>query len=1076
MTFQSRTILLEFEKSLRPRFREVGLIGEIPLSDDDAIEIENALRRLLEDDGPESATSFLREESPCTLACFLVWKGVQDYHEGNYWTGVCQPIDLQQQNWPQKWGEIFEYVIQHFQLADFRDLGGLRFVTPILLHGGIPASCLDDFFENVIWSAVQGNLGYGVSVDDIIEDFRDHPSLVQATDKPVQRFLESGGKVAADFVQRCLDIAFYANSGELLSSGEGFGLPQYVIDQFSTWWEENAVLQPQTYQRTALPHYRAPQIFLSIDQGCLHLSFPSQRIPRNALSDSRELRLEVQQDDKLIKSLLLDGTRIGELVETQTHDSYLTLGEEYKVTLFAGEKPLRNWSFSGLSKNQSWLIFHGVSGKLLPERIVTERDIWIVFPASWAIAPTPSIRVPEEALFTREFQAKRLVAEGRPPDIRFTNEKGRAVPVPAEWRDTPTLQPASPVTWPRLSSEDSSGEFMVYYGSPPRLVIPRPIPDRASLIIIPIGKSYPVERKKIRLKDLPEVSSQDDYLTLALEDPDLFGPTPCGRFIIRVRGRLGHDTTFRLCLLPEMKFDFPRGALLPDPEVGSQVVSFSLLSSPLEELDIEPPAEWSYDGNGYRVEVPADSDHVDVTLHVSTGEETAQVPIEIPVSRLRWAVSGLDGSEAQAWYDTPVTIALQDLEEAQEVRLLVRGDFGQDIACTLFLEGADQRESFWLRTGGGGCRLSSFLDSLRSSGRSRNNFYLEFSLPNEDNSRRICLAQVATTWLVEDLQIIQDFTLAEDERILVFGWRGKGNVKNRALRLWSLDQRLGEPIEIPVEDGGSEAEFHSSLADFPHGLYRLELTILDEWAGLSSLALPIPDANSVFDLEVREDEIESLDSSARRFEVLDPRLKQITKRRLEVLDILFNRLTDADADIRQRAVRALEYLGVDAVARMIERLTDEDADVRQQAARVLGLLANSRAVLPLIQRFTDKDERVRSQAVHALVEIGPPAVDPLRHSLTHDDEAVRQQVDRTLVKLGMDTTARLIDDLTNPDEDMRYRAIHHLGQLADPRAVEPLTKTRDTDKNMFCRLKAREALDKLETNLAAEERNKRNDP
>ena len=321
----------------------------------------------------------------------------------------------------------------------------------------------------------------------------------------------------------------------------------------------------------------------------------------------------------------------------------------------------------------------------------------------------PSVRVLEEAAFTRGFQAKRLLIEGHPPDMCFTDGDGKSVSVPVKWRDIPTLQPASSETWPRLSSEDADREFTVYCGRPPRLLIPRSILDRAFLTIRPVGHSCPAERKKIRLQDLSVFSPQDDDLTLALDDPDLLGPTPWGRFILQVRSRLGKDTTFRLCLLPEIQFDFPRSALLPAPETDSQTMSFSLTHPHLEELDVELPAEQSYDGDSYQVEVPADSRHVALTLHLSAGEAWAEVPLTIPVSRLRWAVSGLDESEALTWYDTPVTITLQDLEGAQEVHLLVRGDFGQAVACILSLEGVDQSESLWVRNGNGGGASFSLL-------------------------------------------------------------------------------------------------------------------------------------------------------------------------------------------------------------------------------------------------------------------------------------------------------------------------------------------------------------------------------
>lgn len=108
-------VLRDFEHLFSPMFREVGLIGEIPLSDDEGVRIESAFRELLHVSGPGKATQFLQEEAPCTLVCFLVWKGIRGYQEGDYWAEVCQSVDLPRANWPQKWGEIFEAVLRYFK-------------------------------------------------------------------------------------------------------------------------------------------------------------------------------------------------------------------------------------------------------------------------------------------------------------------------------------------------------------------------------------------------------------------------------------------------------------------------------------------------------------------------------------------------------------------------------------------------------------------------------------------------------------------------------------------------------------------------------------------------------------------------------------------------------------------------------------------------------------------------------------------------------------------------------------------------------------------------------------------------
>src|SRR5262249_25659599 len=147
------------------------------------------------------------------------------------------------------------------------------------------------------------------------------------------------------------------------------------------------------------------------------------------------------------------------------------------------------------------------------------------------------------------------------------------------------------------------------------------------------------------------------------------------------------------------------------------------------------------------------------------------VPLEVDVPRLQWAVSGLSRADSLHWQDRPITISLQKLEEAQEARLLVRGDFGQDISCELSLQGAEHRKSFAFKHGKGVCPLAPFLDSVRESGRSRNDFYLELFFPGEKSSRSVQLLQVETKWIIEDLQVEQEIVLAESKRVILFGWR-----------------------------------------------------------------------------------------------------------------------------------------------------------------------------------------------------------------------------------------------------------------------------------------------------------------
>lgn len=855
-------VLRDFEHLLSPMFREVSLIGEIPLSDNEEIQIEAALRELLRFSGPGKATQFLREEAQCTLACFLVWKGIRGYREGDYWTEVCNSVGLPRANWHTRWGAIFEDVLRRFELAKFSDTGGHRFVTPILIHGGIPDYCLDDFFERLLWPAVTGRLDYYDNIDDLLADWQGLSSLTFfTTDKPVRRFLEQGGKVAADFLQRCLHMALQAYGTEKVSNAQDLGLPEHVVKHFEAWREKHSLeTSLQTSQQANLPRYRAPEILLNAAAGCLLLSFPSQRLIRSKL-DSAQLMLEVKRDDTVSATTAISGVGKGKQIETDSCELDLGApGERHEVTLFSGEKPLRRWTLLGISRNQPWMIFHGRSGKLSLGRAILERDFWIVFPSSWNLSTT--VRPIEAATLIQNYQAEHFcIVEDTPPNIHLIHPDGRSFVVPVEWIAAPVLS-GNPIDWPRTSSQEAK----VYCGTPPDLLIPVPfsedglgIPERLHLIIAPIGKTWPVERREIPLKILSEtLSLKNSCLTLSLKDPRFLGPTPCGRFTIQVRGRLGQDTNFHICILPPIKFNFPREEILPNPNTGPGDFCFTLASPFLRELTVESPAEFSpcnpHDRTGeYQVVVPAESEHVTLYPRFSVGTETIEVPLEIAVPRFRWTISGLKDSGLLHWWDGPIPISLQDLEEAQDPRLLVKGDFGQSVPCSLILEGANHRNPpFILKDGRGGCPLSSFRDSLQAIGSSRSQFVLEFLLPEERSSRRINLIQVDTRWAVEDLQVEHEIVLGQNKRIVLLSWCGVGRIRNRVLRLWSLNAEQKEPTEISIDDGKAEVMIEKSLSDFPHGHYRLEFAVADLWVDPPT-TVPSPTSDNVFDLEVGED-------------------------------------------------------------------------------------------------------------------------------------------------------------------------------------------------------------------------------
>jgi hypothetical protein len=166
---------------------------------------------------------------PTLAAMVTVGLGIYYYNEGDFWSvfpSLDSPIKQS------RWGQHFEdFLVRHNSLETFRsvkDEGGHRYVGPILAHGGIPQSCLPDFFSLITNYGDREQTG-----QDLIASLKESPGRLVHADKPVQRFIRYGGEVAESFVTRCLALWQCYERGDTCAK---CGLPDRVIEKFSAWW------------------------------------------------------------------------------------------------------------------------------------------------------------------------------------------------------------------------------------------------------------------------------------------------------------------------------------------------------------------------------------------------------------------------------------------------------------------------------------------------------------------------------------------------------------------------------------------------------------------------------------------------------------------------------------------------------------------------------------------------------------------------------------------------------------------------------------------------------------------------
>lgn len=131
---------------------------------------------------------------------------------------------------------------------------------------------------------------------------------------------------------------------------------------------------------------------------------------------------------------------------------------------------------------------------------------------------------------------------------------------------------------------------------------------------------------------------------------------------------------------------------------------------------------------------------------------------------------------------------------------------------------------------------------------------------------------------------------------------------------------------------------------------------------------------------------------------------------------------DSDWFVHQHLTKILIQVGEPALPRLFESLKHQNVQARINTAIILGKMGNSQAIEPLIQAFLVEKEKARTYILEALEKLG-------------EKEVVKQAED-----LADNSLEQLLAALNNERHHIRQHAARNLGEMADPRAVEPLVK------------------------------------
>jgi len=799
--------LQDWETFLRPFLDQVKLLGEIPLEQPQHADLERALGDFVRRHGLTEATRRLRADYPATFVTYLAFKAAFNDERG-FWEQVARAIGVESDSpffhSAHHWGQTFlEIIEEHPNLRRFEGVSGLEYVTPIRLHGGIPAFSLPDFFRYILLPSVEKAPYDGMDDESALNALLAHYTAELFVDDVVRHFFQHGGPPAQRFFSKCRQMARIAAEGKPLPDASELGLRPYVLQSFETFREQ--IAEPAMRRRRPrllfdpyTPAFRIlmPPQPLSLEQAESHYEgrlYDSEQIyakKTGLCAQRRGADWAIDEIEWILEDPLAN-VQVGLFPEEQEE---ALVSYSLRLLPRPGDPPLLAFGYSDYALRRL--------SPALPAGV-----LWLLFPAGAELHFEGEARQVESLHpFSPPWQDWQAGA--------WDLEKVRLVRLLQDGKDLcpPVAVSASleaALTASDLLPQVTPVEEKPLYSVLPQLRLPlrdvkNPLPELQGwkLTLESRYAARPDGRWEGAAADLPGKILPEESCALISLAPWL-GDAPFGTYHLTCsyRGRAAVELPFRVCA--GLGIEGLQPYYLPNEKSGAQAVYFHVRLPPstrlyAETADIEI-------GQGGQVTVPAAVAQADLRLEIPNTPEAIRIPLRVTVPRLRWALL-LQPGAALEWQHQPLTRPLPELLLANLVRsrprlrveLPVMGSEKPLTALHLVAAGQGKplqtSESRSLAARWAEFDLSAFFDTLRYHAEES---VFEFRLELLDVSRNLDVFLTVLSFSRElDIRICRFELMPEGNWRL--HWYEPHPLRHRRLRLWSLWQPWSDPLEIPL--------------------------------------------------------------------------------------------------------------------------------------------------------------------------------------------------------------------------------------------------------------------------------------
>ena len=633
----------------------LSILVERPIDNEEltlATHYLGAIYRSAATQGQAWRTEAFFKEYSVPIARVIAGIGYRKYEKGNFWDGFWDAISLAQRfdgdrfagkskaEISAEWGSCFLGVLNKFNLPTFPG-HTQKYVVPILIHSGIPISCLPNFFLAIDRGLNEVGFNAEAIVHYLVGDESNH---AYGINKPVLRFLEAGGEFAIEFVDRSIEALGKLSRGESLDSHP---LPEDVLSAAKTYFDQQSDWGQETRKGRKLRAGKV-EIQLNVAFGEINLLLPE---------------VETYESD-FTWDLGFDELFIQEKPRT-IPGGYFTRRQNLIKTL---DRPIRRLSVQasdggvsreiGLYDSDFPAVIFTIDGELVPRNVTLPKGITYVLMAKEKAkgfdVNADFVQQEISPLGWHDWELFRF-------DLSDLNNL-------AIFQDGPSKQIANKVKATIKTSSIIEG--LTFNGMPVSV-------DRPKVVIPPgINSVWQIEIRDLENHEAStflEVNGSGIELEVDVFEEQL--GTVFGAYEVSVRGPLGLGAAQRFVIVENLRVERPNDWR----HLGNEGLSVHIAEFFSNDIQINPKIAY------------LDSSTVLSSVKFSTAEKNLECTYYPPSMSIALRASGIP----QAWQYGPLNINADELENAElmikvpsryadlQLSLVTKGESHQSVSNSL---------------------------------------------------------------------------------------------------------------------------------------------------------------------------------------------------------------------------------------------------------------------------------------------------------------------------------------------------------------------------------------------------------